>query len=348
MVKKIPRSWLVYSERNNSLFCFCCKLFSKKKMYLANSGLTDWKHASSLLTSHDSSPEHQNCMKTWKELAMRIKKGETIDKHEMALMEAERIRWREVLTRLTAIVQSLAIRNLALRGHTETLYSPSNGHFLKEVELMAQFDPVMKEHLNRVQKGTSSHTTSYLGHQIQNELIDLLSSKVISIMVSDIKLAKFFSIILDCTSDVSHTEQLSVVIRIVSLKEEPHIKEHFMGFLEAEESTGQHLASLILKRLEELKIPFEDCRGQSYDNGANMRGKNKGVQARLLEMNPRALFVPCGAHTLNLVVADAAKSSVDATGYFGILHKLYTLFSASTQRWAILKKTCGHHFEDVD
>ena len=86
-----------------------------------------------------------------------------------------------------------------------------------------------------------------------------------------------------------------------------------MGFSEAEESTGQHLASLILKRLEELKIPFEDCRGQSYDNGANMRGKNKGVQARLLEMNPRALFVRCGAHTLDLVVADAAKSSVDAT-----------------------------------
>jgi hypothetical protein len=87
---------------------------------------------------------------------------------------------------------------------------------------MAQFDPVMKEHLNRFQKGTSSHTTSYLGHQIQNELIDLLSSKVISIMVSDIKLAKFFSIILDCTSDVSHTEQLSVVIRNVTEGGAPH------------------------------------------------------------------------------------------------------------------------------
>ena len=338
--EQIRRSWLVYSERNNSLFCFCCKLFSKKKINLANSGVTDWKHASSLLTSHDTSPEHQDCMKTWKELAMRIKKGETIDKHEMALMEAKKIRWREVLTRLTAIVQSLALRNLALRGHTETLYSPSNGNFLKEVELMAKFDPVMKEHLKHVQN-RASHYTSYLGHQIQNELIDLLSSKCISMMVSDIKLAKFFSVILDCTPDVSHTEQLSVVIRIVSLEEEPHIKEHFMGFLEAEESTGQHLASMILKRLEELNIPFEDCRGQSYDNGANMRGKNKGVQARLLEMNPRALFVPCGAHTLNLVVADAAKGSVDATGYFGVLQKLYTLFAASTQRWAILKRYVG-------
>ena len=119
--------------------------------------------------------------------------------------------------------------------------------------------------------------------------------------------------------------------------EKPHITEHCMGFLEAEESTGQHLASMILTRLEELGIPFEDCRGQSYDNGANMKGKNKGVQARLLENNPRALFVPCGAHTLNLVVCDSAKRSVDAMSYFGVLQKLFTLFSASTQRWAILK-----------
>jgi hypothetical protein len=55
--------------------------------------------------------------------------------------------------------------------------------------------------------------------------------------------------------------------------EKPHIKEHFMGFLEAKESTGQHLASMILMRLEELGIPFEECRGQSCGNEANMRQK---------------------------------------------------------------------------
>lgn len=108
-----------------------------------------------------------------------------------------------------------------------------------------------------------------------------------------------------------------------------------MGFLEAEETTGQSLSALILKTLKELNIPFKDCRGQSYDNGAKMKGKQKGVQARLLELNSRALFVPCGAHTVNLVVSDAAKSSTDATGYFGYLQKLYNLFSASTQRWSI-------------
>lgn len=41
----------------------------------------------------------------WKELAVRIRKEDTVDKEEMALLEAEGFRWRVVLTRLTAIVQ---------------------------------------------------------------------------------------------------------------------------------------------------------------------------------------------------------------------------------------------------
>lgn len=130
--------------------------------------------------------------------------------------------------------------------------------------------------------------------------------------MDEIKTMKYFSIILDCTPDLSHKEQLSVIVRTVSLGDLPQFKEHFLGFLVAEETTGESLSSVILNRLEELNIPFENCRGQSYDNGANMKGKNKGVQARLLQQNPRAFFVACGAHTLNLVIADAAKSTPEA------------------------------------
>lgn len=145
--EKMARSWLIYSIKNNSLFCFCCKLFSKRNINLTSAGMANWKLASNDLTSHENSTEHLNYMKAWKELSVRLKSGTTIDEQEMALLEAERVRWRAVLTRLTAIVQSLAIRNLALRGHTDTLFTPSNGNFLKEVELMARFDSIMKDHL---------------------------------------------------------------------------------------------------------------------------------------------------------------------------------------------------------
>lgn len=102
-----------------------------------------------------------------------------------------------------AIIQSLAERNMAFRGSTDTLHKPENGNFVKEVELMAKFDPVMKQHVSRLESGAGSHV-HYLGKTIQNELIDSISSKIIEHIVTKIKISKYFSIILDCTPDLSH------------------------------------------------------------------------------------------------------------------------------------------------
>lgn len=89
-------------------------------------------------------------MAKWRDLEVRFAKGLTIDKQEMALAEAERKGWRDVLHLLVAIIQSLAERNMALRESTDTLNKPDYGSFLKEVELIAKFDSVMKQHFSRV------------------------------------------------------------------------------------------------------------------------------------------------------------------------------------------------------
>lgn len=139
------------------------------------------------------------------------------------------------------------------------------------MELLAKYDPVMKQHIECVESGQFSHS-SYLGNVIQNELIAAISGKMLDTMVTEIKQSKYYSIILDCTPDVSHQEQMSVIIRTVKMDETPEIKEHFLGFLVASETTGLGLSTLILNKLREFNIPFDDCRGQSYDNGANMKG----------------------------------------------------------------------------
>ncbi|XP_017792105.1 PREDICTED: uncharacterized protein LOC108574098 [Habropoda laboriosa] len=90
--------------------------------------------------------------------------------------------------------------------------------------------------------------------------------------------------------------------------------------------------------LDQLGIKISDCRGQGYDNGANMRGIYQGVQANILRVNPKALYVPCGSHNLNLLLGDIAKSSTQALHFFGVLQKIYTIFAASTSRWDVLKK----------
>ena len=112
------------------------------------------------------------------------------------------------------------------------------------------------------------------------------------------------------------------------------MKEAFLGYLRMDGSTGR---GLLDARAEELGLNFANCRGQCYDNGANMKGKEAGVQARLLEINSKALYVPCANHSLNLVVVDCAKSSTEALLFFGVLAQFYSVFSSSTSRWTIKK-----------
>ena len=87
----------------------------------------------------------------------------------------------------------------------------------------------------------------------------------------------------------------------------------------------------------DLKLNIYDIRGQSYDNDSNMKGKHQGVQKRLLDVNPRAFYISCGCHTLNLALCDMAKSCVKAINFFAYVQKFYTLFSGSTHRWNVFR-----------
>ena len=152
--------------------------------------------------------------------------------------------------------------------------------------------------------------------------------------------AKYYALSLDCTPYISHKEQMPATLRFVQCDEEDGVivKEAFLEYLRVDDSTGRGLLDTFLKRAEKLGHNFADCRGQCYDNGANMKGKEAGIQARLLEINSKALYVPCANHPLNLVVVDCAKSSTEALLFFGVLALLYTVFSSSLLRWTITKK----------
>lgn len=103
---------------------------------------------------------------------------------------------------------------------------------------------------------------------------------------------------------------MSLVIRIVSKEDSEYVcKEYFINFLPVESSTGIGLTELLIKELNKCGLEVGNIRGQGYDNGANMKGAHSGVQRRILNENPKAFFVPCSCHSVNLVVNDAAKQT---------------------------------------
>jgi hypothetical protein len=331
------RDWLIYSKELDRVFCFGCKIFTKghRKGQLANEGYNDWIHLATRLKEHETSVDHVLNMTTWYELRNRLQKDQTIDKSAQRQLEKEKDHWREVLFRLVCIVKFLARHNLAFRGTTSKLYGDSNGNFLGLIEMLAEFDPVMQEHVRRITNNeTHNH---YLDHKIQNELIHMLAFAIKSEIIKKIKKAKYFSVILDCTPDASHQEQMSLVIRYVDLSSSNVcINESFMGFLEVNDTTGQGLFDVLQDELKKLDLDIDDVRGQGYDNGSNMKGCKKGVQKKFLDINPRAFYSACSCHSLNLTLCDMAQAG-GKKDFFGIIQRIYTIFAKSTKRWQILK-----------
>lgn len=333
------RDWLVYSKQLDRVFCFACKLFRKshQKGQLANEGFNDWSHMTNRLKDHETSGDHVLSMTNWYELRGRLEKHQTIDKAAQRQLEKEKDHWRKVLFRIVCIVKFLAKHNLAFRGTNGKLYEDSNGNLLGLVEMLAEFDPMLQEHVRRItNEETHAH---YLDHKIQNELLHFLASCIRSEIIKKIKSAKYFSVILDCTPDASHQEQMSLIIRYVdSSSSQVCIEESFLGFLDVNDTTGQGLFEVLQNELKLLDLDINDVRGQGYDNGSNMKGTHQGVQRKLLDVNPRAFYSACGCHSLNLTLCDMAKTCGRAKDFFGIIQRIYTIFANSTKKWHILKE----------
>ncbi|XP_001943532.2 zinc finger MYM-type protein 1-like [Acyrthosiphon pisum] len=340
--EKVVRPWLIYSTKMNVVFCFSCRLFpnSKNKTSFTD-GFNDWKHLSERIKSHDSSIYHKKSNQEWLELSWRIDSGTTLDCELQKEIQTEKGRWRTVLKRIIACIIYLAQQNDAFRGQNCTIYTEQNGKFLKLIEMIAIFDNPMAEHLRKI-KNKEIHQ-HYLGPRIQTELIHLIGNKIRTEIVTRIKAAKYYTIMLDATPDASHKEQLTLIIRIVQITKTTNnvvvsVDEYFINFLHITLKTGLGLFDVLKQELSNLGICLSNCRGQGYDNGANMVGHKQGVQARILNDNPRALFLPCCAHSLNLLLGDMANCIPRAMTFFGVIQRLYTLFSASTERWEILNK----------
>lgn len=169
-----------------------------------------------------------------------------------------------------------------------------------------------------------------------------MSKRVRSAILDELKAAGYFSLSVDSTPDLSHVDQLCIIVRYVSQLDGLPV-ERFLTYLELESHVGRQIANKVLDYLrEDCDIDFSKCRGQSYDNAANMSGIYMGMQKMILEENPYAIYIPCGSHSLNLVGTSAVDCCLEAVNFFSIVQTLYNFFSASTHRWSVLKE----HVED--
>jgi len=89
------------------------------------------------------------------------------------------------------------------------------------------------------------------------------------------------------------------------------VHERFMGFVNI--SGGQDASSIVTAinnffTLQQIDTKSLSIIAQSYDGASVMLGKLNGVQAKIKEIHPCAIYTHCMAHRLNLVVVDFCKN----------------------------------------
>ncbi|XP_011171898.1 zinc finger MYM-type protein 1-like [Solenopsis invicta] len=156
----------------------------------------------------------------------------------------------------------------------------------------------------------------WTSHDIQNEILELMASNIKQQNLKEIKAAHFFSLTLDETSDIARLEQVSISIRI-------HV-------------------------FAECGLDMKKLRGQCYDGASNVSGKISGLQTRIRKEEPRAVFVHCNAHRLNLVVQDAIEDITTARNFVGVIKDLITFIQDSPKRLAEYKRFQGAVLKEDD
>lgn len=134
---------------------------------------------------------------------------------------------------------------------------------------------------------------------------------------------------MDSNPDINKTDPLTFLLRYVC---EGNIVERFVRFIPHVGHKAVDMEVAVNNVLKDLNLDIANCRGQSYDNASNMAGIYNGLQSKIRQKNDLAYFVPCGAHSLNLVGNAAADCCLEATSFFLFVQEIYNFFSASTLR----------------
>ena len=73
----------------------------------------------------------------------------------------------------------------------------------------------------------------------------------------------------------------------------------FYGFYETTPTTSEELFKIVKDVLSKFHLPIDKCRGQCYDDAANVSGRVNGLRMKLIHEESRAICVHCRAHKLN-------------------------------------------------
>ena len=230
--------WLVYSEIKKGLFCKFCAIFVPGFVSGSNKHVALQKLVVKPLTTfakllgkdgdlciHERHQYHKDAVESAQHF---IKSYHEPSNNILNKINVQRNRQvHENIEGLKPIVETIIFlgrQNIPLRGHrddgrlfseadgTETEQPIANeGNFRELLRYRVNSgDLILENHLKN-----SSAKATYISKTVQNELIACCGEEIIDVILERVKQAKYYCVIFDETTDLSHTSQLSICLSYV-------------------------------------------------------------------------------------------------------------------------------------
>jgi len=324
---KVKFPWIAYEATKNKVFCEVCTTAKNMGAPLPSTthdqeslkafvrdGFSSWAKALERFRFHEKSNLHRAAVSIVAATNAGVNVAASISAGKQKQMADARI----ALLGILSSIQYLSCQGLAIRGKTD-----EESNLIQLQNLRAQDIPELQSWLARKE-------SKWLSHDILNEMTEIMAHDVLRTLIEEIKSAEFFSVIMDETTDITVKEQVSICFRVVTENLEP--EELFVGFYETSKTTADALFQLLKDVLMRFSLPIGKCRGQCYDGASNVSGIRTGLQARVQEQEPRALYIHCTAHVVNLVVHDVAQNIPACRNFMALIRDMITLIRNSPKR----------------
>ena len=329
--KRYP--WLSYNWETKTACCYPCQKYLNAHDFTFD----NWKKIERL-TKHHKSENHQTAMAKWIDSRANKKKNTSI---LSKLQESHKQYVKENRDYFKVIIECLmftAQQNIAQRGHDEQRDSLSNssdvnrGNFLELIHLRCKDIAWLKDKLESQLQKHAQWTSPV----IQNELLQIIADLIRERITNDVRTSGWYGIILDETSDISRTEQVSLCL---SFALNGTKKEAFIGFYSTKSTEGEVLYELVKSAITELNLDLKNIVGKAFDGAANMNGVHKGLSTRMEECSPLGIYVHCYGHVLNLALQDTMTQIEPLRNALGTIQALYNFLEASPKRHALFSDT---------
>ena len=285
--------WLHYDVQKDSVFCFYCMVHetkltaehNKDPAYISE-GFKNWKKVPKCFKEQEESKCHKAAL-TYQVVVPYCGDAEELNNQKV---ENQRHNEHQYLKVLMECLQFLGRQGIALRGNED-----GNDNLTQLMLLRG------KDHPDIVKRITShvSGKKSYIHHDYQDELLNLMANQVLRKKLCDIKESPFFSVMCDEYTDISNKEQLSFCVRWI----DPllNAREDFLGYYEIPNISSNTIVAVIKDALIRMSLSLSNLRGQTYDGASNMLGCKSGVAKQIKDHQPKAFETHCHGHSLSLL-----------------------------------------------